>query len=59
MSRRSLLLFDVDGTLTKSRNQITDSMKEFMLSLCDRISVGLVGGSDLNKITEQLGSECN
>lgn len=59
MSRRALLLFDVDGTLTKSRNKITQSMKEFMLNLCDRVSVGLVGGSDIHKITEQLGEECN
>jgi phosphomannomutase len=59
MSRRPLLLFDVDGTLTKSRNKITQSMKVFMLNVSDRVSVALVGGSDIHKITEQLGEECN
>lgn len=53
----TILLFDVDGTLTASRQEITDSMKAFMLELCQRVPVGLVGGSDYNKIKEQVGDE--
>lgn len=53
----TILLFDVDGTLTASRQEITPSMKAFMLDLCQRVPVGLVGGSDYNKIKEQVGDE--
>ena len=53
----SILLFDVDGTLTASRQEITAEMKEFMLRLCDQVHVGLVGGSDYVKIREQVGDE--
>lgn len=52
-----ILLFDVDGTLTASRQEITKDMKTFMLNLCDKVSVGLVGGSDFTKIREQVGQE--
>lgn len=31
-------------------------MEDFMARLKDKITVGLVGGSDLAKILEQLGS---
>ncbi|CAG9317479.1 unnamed protein product [Blepharisma stoltei] len=53
----SILLFDVDGTLTPSRRPITPEMKEFMKEVCSRVHVGFVGGSDLPKIHEQLGDE--
>ena len=53
----TILLFDVDGTLTASRQEITPEMKSFMLNLCEKVSVGLVGGSDFPKIREQVGSE--
>lgn len=53
----TILLFDVDGTLTASRQEITPSMKAFMLDLCTKVSVGLVGGSDYAKIREQVGDE--
>jgi phosphomannomutase len=50
----TILLFDVDGTLTASRQEITPQMKEFIINLCDKVSVGLVGGSDFSKISEQV-----
>jgi phosphomannomutase len=53
----TILLFDVDGTLTAPRQEITESMKQFMLFLSKQIPVGLVGGSDFSKIQEQLGPE--
>lgn len=53
----TILLFDVDGTLTASRQEITQTMKQFMLDLCSRVKVGLVGGSDYAKIREQVGDE--
>eukprot|EP01112_Ceratiomyxa_fruticulosa_P004303 TRINITY_DN1479_c0_g1_i3.p1 TRINITY_DN1479_c0_g1~~TRINITY_DN1479_c0_g1_i3.p1 ORF type:complete len:248 (+),score=48.68 TRINITY_DN1479_c0_g1_i3:113-856(+) len=52
----TIVLFDVDGTLTKPRNAATPEMKEMLAELRKRVNVGVVGGSDLNKIREQLGS---
>lgn len=51
-----LLLFDVDGTLTKPRNKIESEFKEFFYEqVRPRATVGLVGGSNLEKMLEQLG----
>ncbi|KAL6844207.1 hypothetical protein ACP4OV_025880 [Aristida adscensionis] len=50
-----LALFDVDGTLTAPRKGVTPEMLEFMKQLRQHVTVGVVGGSDLVKITEQLG----
>jgi len=52
---RILALFDVDGTLTIPRGKVTDSMMTFMKDLSKKITVGIVGGSDLPKQEEQLG----
>ncbi|CAH1273774.1 PMM2 [Branchiostoma lanceolatum] len=50
----TLCLFDVDGTLTAARQQITPSMEEFLMKLKEKVVVGLVGGSDFVKIAEQM-----
>ncbi|KAE8703678.1 Phosphomannomutase [Hibiscus syriacus] len=50
-----IALFDVDGTLTAPRKTATPEMLEFMKELRKVDSVGVVGGSDLSKISEQLG----
>ena len=52
-----ICLFDVDGTVTAARQQITKDMEEFMAKLRQKVTVGLVGGSDLVKIIEQLGGD--
>lgn len=52
---RIVALFDVDGTLTVPRGRIADDMMEFMKNLSKKITVGIVGGSDLPKQEEQLG----
>ena len=57
MGKRIIALFDVDGTLTQPRGEITDSMMEFMMKLKDHVTVGIVGGSDLDKQKEQLGND--
>lgn len=50
-----LLLFDVDGTLTKPRLAIDDKFKEFLYKeVLPKATIGLVGGSDLDKMYEQL-----
>ncbi len=52
---RVLALFDVDGTLTEPRKKSDDVMRAFMKDLRSKVTVGIVGGSDLTKISEQLG----
>ena len=52
---RIIALFDVDGTLTIPRGEITSDMLSFMKTLSTKITVGIVGGSDLPKQEEQLG----
>ena len=47
--------FDVDGTLTPSRQPIDDSFHDWFLSFCNEHEVYLVTGSDYNKTYEQLG----
>merc|ERR1719265_2325279 len=50
-----LALFDVDGTLTVPRGEISSDMLELLDKLRGRITTGVVGGSDLPKQKEQLG----
>ncbi|RXN30561.1 phosphomannomutase 2 [Labeo rohita] len=53
----TLCLFDVDGTLTAARQKATPDMHQFLSELRKRVRVGVVGGSDLDKIKEQLGDD--
>ena len=52
---RIIALFDVDGTLTVPRGEVTPEMMDFMKALSKKITIGIVGGSDLPKQEEQLG----
>lgn len=53
-------VFDVDGTLTPSRQQIDPMFMGWFLSFCSHNNVYLVTGSDYEKTLEQLGSGiCN
>mmetsp|Transcript_4686 Transcript_4686/g.17618 ORF Transcript_4686/g.17618 Transcript_4686/m.17618 type:complete len:254 (-) Transcript_4686:574-1335(-) len=51
----TILLFDVDGTLTPARLDVEQEMRELLPELRKRVSIGFVGGSDLVKQKEQLG----
>ncbi|KAI8022803.1 Phosphomannomutase [Camellia lanceoleosa] len=55
MAARLIALFDVDGTLTSPRKVVTLDMLNFMKELRKVITLGVVRGSDLVKISEQLG----
>ena len=48
---------DVDGTLTAPRKVVTPEMREFIAELRKKVTVGVVGGSDLAKAKEQLGED--
>jgi len=50
-------IFDVDGTLTPSRQTITPQFRIFFRDFCEENSVTLVTGSDYPKTLEQLGEE--
>ncbi|KAL3154462.1 hypothetical protein ABBQ32_013927 [Trebouxia sp. C0010 RCD-2024] len=54
-SRRTIALFDVDGTLTAPRKDADPATLAFLQELREYIKVGIVGGSDEVKICEQLG----
>ncbi|PWY96929.1 eukaryotic phosphomannomutase [Testicularia cyperi] len=49
-----LCLFDVDGTLTPARQGASPEMIELLAQLRKTCVTGVVGGSDLKKIREQL-----
>ncbi|XP_055940052.1 uncharacterized protein LOC129969483 isoform X2 [Argiope bruennichi] len=55
MGKKDLCLFDVDGTLTLSRQPIKVQTKLSLSELHKKVAIGLVGGSDLNQIQEQMG----
>lgn len=50
-------VFDVDGTLTPSRQKITPEFYDFFLAFAQKNEVFLVSGSDYIKTVEQLGGE--
>lgn len=56
VNSRILVLFDVDGTLSPSREKIKPSMLDFLDKLNTFATIGIVGGSDLQKQKEQLGN---
>lgn len=55
LKRKTLVLFDVDGTLTPARQKVSETMNSFLEKLKEKVDVGIVGGSDLKKQKEQMG----
>ena len=55
---KTLLLFDIDGTLTEARKPIKENMIECLKknSFYEDIDIATIGGSDLPKAKEQLKS---
>ncbi|SCU83529.1 LADA_0C11980g1_1 [Lachancea dasiensis] len=51
----TLVLFDVDGTLTPARLTVSEEVRETLKQLRKKVVIGFVGGSDLSKQLEQLG----
>ena len=49
-----IYIFDVDGTLTPSRQKMTEEFKNFFLSWSEKNFFFLVSGSDLPKLQEQI-----
>jgi len=55
----TLVLFDIDGTLTEARSIISRSVLIALRELCRYAEVGFVTGSDLEYIKEQLWPALN
>ena len=56
--KRRIALFDVDQTLTVARSLVSQEMKDTLTAMVKSgVDFGIVSGSDLEKITEQLGEE--
>ncbi|XP_071444264.1 phosphomannomutase [Hetaerina americana] len=54
--QNTLCLFDVDGTLTHPQRIVEKEMEDFIYnSVKPRVSIGIVGGSDIKKIAFQMG----
>lgn len=56
-SENILFLFDVDGTLSPSRDTAPPKILEMLKELRKRVYIAFVGGSDLVKQKEQIGSD--
>ncbi|OAL34474.1 hypothetical protein AYO20_06317 [Fonsecaea nubica] len=54
--KETICLFDVDGTLTPARQSASAEMLKTLSKLRHKCAIGFVGGSDLAKQQEQLGT---
>ena len=54
--KETLVLFDVDDTLTPARQHVSGEMIAMLHALRQQVAIGFVGGSDLPKQQEQLAS---
>ncbi|KAK3341646.1 eukaryotic phosphomannomutase [Lasiosphaeria hispida] len=53
--KNTIALFDVDGTLTPARGDVTPEMLDLLARLRQKCAIGFVGGSNFVKQQEQLG----
>ncbi|KAL9096071.1 MAG: hypothetical protein Q9165_001593 [Trypethelium subeluteriae] len=54
--KNTICLFDVDETLTPARRSATSEMLQTLSALRHKVAIGFVGGSNLVKQQEQLGT---
>ena len=54
--KNTICLFDVDGTLTPARLSASPEMLQLLSALRHKCTIGYVGGSDMVKQQEQLGT---
>ncbi|KAG9237098.1 eukaryotic phosphomannomutase [Amylocarpus encephaloides] len=55
-TKNTICLFDVDGTLTVPRGDVTPEILTLLSALRKKVAIGFVGGSDLAKQQEQLST---
>jgi phosphomannomutase len=54
--KKNLVLFDMDGTLTESRQKFDSFLLDSLLHLSEVADIGIVTGSDYDYLTEQMSS---
>ncbi|MBC8410967.1 MAG: HAD-IIB family hydrolase [Rhodobacteraceae bacterium] len=54
--KKSICLFDMDGTLTEPRKNIQQSMLDKLMELTDCVDIGIVTGSDMDYVEQQCKS---
>jgi len=54
--KNTIVLFDVDNTLTPARRPGSPEMLQALSALRHKVAIGYVGGSDFSKQQEQLGT---
>ncbi|KAF3929022.1 Phosphomannomutase [Dactylellina cionopaga] len=54
--KNTIVLFDVDETLTPARRLVSPEMLSLLSTLRSKVVIGYVGGSDFSKQQEQLGA---
>lgn len=54
---KTIFLFDVDGTLSKSRAKAPEKILDMLHCLRKKVCIAFVGGSDLEKQKEQVGDD--
>ncbi len=57
MNSRTIVLFDLDGTLTPPRRKISEKNREKLTELLQYVRVGILTGSTLSYVTEQVDNE--
>jgi len=57
MNSRTIILFDLDGTLTPPRKKITEKNREKLIELLGYTRVGILTGSTLAYVIEQVDHE--
>ncbi|KAK6012852.1 hypothetical protein OSTOST_21970 [Ostertagia ostertagi] len=53
--QKTVLVFDVDGTLTPARQKMHEDIRQFMMRVRQHVPVAVVGGSDLAKNCRTVG----
>jgi len=57
MNSRTIILFDLDGTLTPPRKKITEKNRIKLIELLQHVRVGILTGSTLAYVVEQIDHE--
>ena len=53
--KSTIMLFDIDNTLTQPRGKISPDMLSTLKLLQNHVDIGIIGGSDFEKQKQQIG----
>lgn len=55
--KRKLIIFDVDGTLTKSRSDIDTNIAQSLCRLLEKYNVGIISGGEFEELKERVADK--